>query len=358
MFIVSMLVLACSTADPSGSDSPPGPQDGAGSGDAGATDGGDAGTTGGDGGAADGGAADGGAADGGAGDGGTDEPSDYIYDEDPVQPDLTLDEVGLAVSEAVSAFVEVDPADWFAAYQEAASWQDDDCPYYIPDYQDTYGYWYWYDACTSGSGASYSGYAYGVIYDPLWSGDYYYHDYGWIYGDFASDLPDGQSLDFSGYSYNYRRDHTSGQRYWYASMTGDVVWTGPDFAGTWLSETWSLDFTIDAVGYEQYPDYSARGLSGGISGLDGTANAIYFSDVWFGTETAGSTCPDEPSGLVRIRDDAGEWYELLFHGPAESGGSSFPEDCDGCGEVWFRGTYLGDACPSFTPLHDWNGGLP
>lgn len=335
--LVLSLFLACGAPDADTDATPPGPQTqgSQGGGDAGDDPGGDGGADGGD----------------------DDLPSEYIYEDDPEQPLLTLDQVADATSEAVAAFSELDPADFFNAYDEARQQQDDDCPYYIPDYEDLYGYWYWYDSCSSGSGANWSGYAYGIVYEPYWSGDYKYTDHGWIYGDFAVDLPDGQELDFSGYSYNYRYQYRTGSVGWYGSITGDVIWTGDDFEDTWLTERWSLSFTTSSWSSGD-PSSSSRSLSGGISGLSGVANAIVFDEVWLGTELGGSSCPEEPSGVVRIRDDAGDWYELLFHGPSESGGSTFPEDCDGCGEVWFRGSYLGESCPSFTPLNDWQGVTP
>ena len=48
-----------------------------------------------------------------------------------------------------------------------------------------------------------------------------------------------------------------------------------------------------------YPQYGAYlNISGGLSGFDGTANAVYFDEVYLATEAYGSGCPIEPSGMI------------------------------------------------------------
>ena len=56
---------------------------------------------------------------------------------------------------------------------------------------------------------------------------------------------------------------------------------------------------------------------------------------------------------MSIRDADGEWYQAIFDGPAFQGAEVFPPDCDGCGEVWFRGQRLGEVCPDFSAFTDW-----
>ena len=87
----------------------------------------------------------------------------------------------------------------------------------------------------------------------------------------------------------------------------------------------------------------------------GTANSIWFDGVWIATEGQGSDCPIEPSGTISIRDDAGDWYDVEFQGPGYSGAASFPPECDGCGDVWYQGENLGQACVDFSAMTDWEG---
>jgi hypothetical protein len=71
------------------------------------------------------------------------------------------------------------------------------------------------------------------------------------------------------------------------------------------------------------------------------------------TAAWGSDCPQEPSGTLAIRDEANEWYTVAFDGPSYAGGETFPAACDGCGEVWYRGTSLGLVCPDLSTLTQW-----
>ena len=60
-------------------------------------------------------------------------------------------------------------------------------------------------------------------------------------------------------------------------------------------------------------------------------------------------------GNQQARDNAGQWYDVLFDGPLEYGEQVDPDLCDGCGQVWYRGEPLGEACVDFSHLLDWSG---
>jgi hypothetical protein len=68
---------------------------------------------------------------------------------------------------------------------------------------------------------------------------------------------------------------------------------------------------------------------------------------------SGSECSSEPGGTVSVRDAEGEWYDVTFQGPVSGSSTSFPAECDGCGEVWFRGAPIGDVCPDLSTLQTW-----
>ena len=54
-----------------------------------------------------------------------------------------------------------------------------------------------------------------------------------------------------------------------------------------------------------------------------------------------------------MRDSEGEWYDVNFQGPPYQGARVLPNDCDGCGQVYYRGELLGEVCPDFSILTDW-----
>jgi hypothetical protein len=283
-------------------------------------------------------------------------PGEYIYDEDEDAGALLApDEVSAALTEAVGAFLtDLDPFLVLAAIDDAVSFEDAGCPYYYTDYYRLYGYYYWYGGCDTEEGTSFDGYLYGIHYDPFTSSGYYYPDYGWWYGDGSVDRADGQSLEISGYWSMYQWLYSSpASAYVYVYAYGDAEWDGADYAGTWLGDAASLSYTMTGASDPQSGAWVQ--LDGGVSGLSGGTDSVWFDGVYMATAGYGSSCPQEPSGTISIRDDAGEWYDVEFQGPTYAGGSSFPPECDGCGDIWYRGTNIGQACADLSVMTDWEG---
>ncbi len=295
-------------------------------------------------------------ADTGAQDTDTDLPGEYIYDEDTAAALLGPDEVAAAVEEAVTAvFSDVDPFLVLAAVDAAVSFEDEGCPTYYDEYYTLYGYEYWYGGCETDDGSAFTGYLYGIHYEPFWSyGYYYYPDYGWWYGDMAIDRADGQSYELSGYWSMYRWEVMQpAQTYVYVYAYGEPRWEGGTYGDTWLGQGASLSYTLTGGFDPQLGSWLS--VDGGLSGLDGAANSVWFDGVYMATAGQGSSCDLEPSGTISIRDAAGDWYDVEFQGPAYVGASSFPPECDGCGDIWYQGQNIGQACPDTSRLVDWEG---
>jgi hypothetical protein len=323
------------------------------------------------------------AADGGAGDGGSDtapvdedtddgggddtdssdtgvpdedDPSEYTYDQDEFEPTLDAEQVEAALDQAFALLLQVDPNDIFDSFNKVVDAGDSSCPYYYDYYYELYGYDYWYGGCTANNGAVYDGSTYG--YDTSWDyGYYWYNRYGWWYGDFSADFsaadePSG-TFDMSGYVYFADYEYSSGSRYFSTSLTGAARSTLEDGLGTWMEQDLSLALTLSGGWYTSYGGY--LDLSGGISGFEADVQSVSFQSVHLATAGWGSDCEAEPSGTISVRDDEGEWYEVMFDGPAYTGAMVFPPDCDGCGEVWWRGESLGMVCPDIGALLDWDG---
>jgi hypothetical protein len=282
-------------------------------------------------------------------------PSDYVYDEeDDVGALLDADGVAGALEEALGSFLRVDPFLILAGVDDAVEADDATCPYHYTDYEELYGYDYWYGDCSTSDGTDFTGYLYGIHYDPFESYGYLYDNYGWWYGDMAIDRADGQRFDLSGYWSMYQYTYMYYPLvYSYAYAYGEPRWEGADYGDTWLGAGASVSFTAYAYYYEGAGTYFA--IDGGISALEGTANSIWFDGVYIATAGQGSDCPIEPSGTISIRDDAGDWYDVEFQGPAYYGAATFPPECDGCGDVWYEGSNLGQACIDFSEMTDWEG---
>jgi hypothetical protein len=134
-------------------------------------------------------------------------------------------------------------------------------------------------------------------------------------------------------------------------MYGTFRWEGDEFADQWVGQGVDASVAVSAGWYGEASTYIL--IDGTVGDLEGAANAAEFADVYRFDAAIGSSCPGEPSGSIAVRDSEGEWYTVDFDGPAFSGGTIFPADCDGCGDIWYRGVKVGQACPDFTQLSDW-----
>jgi len=279
----------------------------------------------------------------------------YVADEDAIEPLLGLDEVGAAVTEAVATAKMVDGSLLFRAYRAALDEASSSCPYMDPLYQELYSVDYWYDSCTADSGTSFNGYGYGYLYEPFWSGTYYYSDYAYFYGDAVVSWADGSEFVASGNaSYTNYDESTSNYGVMSLYTFGQFSWDADEAAGTWLAAGVSASLSTYAVDYR---GWGARMVvfDGGLSHLDGTTNAVVFDQLYAANQVYGSPCEMEPGGMVSVRDSQGEWYDVVFDGADYGSSSVFPPECDGCGHVWFRGELLGDVCPDLSGLLDWEG---
>lgn len=288
-------------------------------------------------------------------------PSDYIYEDDEVEALLTAEQVAQGISDGIVAMLSVDPDMLHDTYnamideaRTATLAGDDDCPYYYEDYYTYYGYFYWYDSCTADNDLAFSGYGYSYDYIGYTSGYYVYDDLSYLYGNLALTSPSGETFEGSGYSYHQEYLYGSNYHGIYAYVYGNWAYDGEDANGNWLTKGLGVNTYLSGSAYSGMGEpYSQLTMTGSVSGIEGDVNTIVMTDTFIYTEAYGSDCELEPSGQISVRDANGEWYDVEFQGPPYMGASVFPTDCDGCGQVWFRGEYLGEACPDFTPMTDW-----
>lgn len=287
--------------------------------------------------------------------GSDDGPPPYVADEDPVEPAWTLDEVSAAIGEAVDALRAVRGSDIFYTYAELLDSRSSTCPYTNDDYAELYGVDYWYDSCTVADGTSYSGFGYGYVNTDVVSGQYVYPLSAYLYADLAIGRADGSVFNAAGSaSQSIYQDTYYGYEVNSFSAGGEFNWDAPEAAGTWLADGLSLSISELMLHYPG-TEYRYVYVDGGVSRLRGMSDTVEFDALYAATAAAGSPCEAEPGGTIRVRDATGEWYEVYFHGPQYGTATSFPPECDGCGEVWFRGERLGEVCPDLAGLYDWEG---
>jgi hypothetical protein len=282
------------------------------------------------------------------------EPAPYIVpEEDPPEAEFSAGDVEAAIGEAVALGLGLRGADVFPSYFAAMAGADENCPnYYEQD-----GNVYWYDVCTSSAGTQYNGYSFYYRYDATDVG------YGQLYtGDAISGVAQvadaqGHLFEAGGTAYDVRIDG-DGYVYWYSIAQGAFSYDGPEAEGTWLQSGMSPDMTQIAY---WYPDAGAKGyvLQGSVSGLTSGFSSAVFDDVTVLDPTmasyAGGNCPEEPGGVVSLRDADGNWYDVVFDGYTDTNPLTPAAQCDGCGEAYFRGEALGSVCVDFTGLNGWEG---
>lgn len=279
----------------------------------------------------------------------------YVFDEEaPPAPALAPEELEAAVEEAVARAFTLNASPVFPAYAAAMAGAEAGCP----DWYEADGNVYWYDQCTASTGARFEGYSFYQVYADTPSGDGGFLDGEAVYGVAQVTTADGHTFEAGGSAYAYSVDYydADGVTVAYSAIAsavaGAFLWDGPEADGTWLGSAISPDLSMYAL---IAPAYDARGawLDGGLSGLGGAVDTVVFEDLFLYDAVLGSTCPTEPGGLVSVRDGNGDWYDVLFDGPAEYGATSDVALCDGCGVAFFRGEEVGTVCADFGPLLAW-----
>lgn len=283
-------------------------------------------------------------------------PSDYVFDEDPEEqpPAMERSELEAGLVELFAVLRSVDPVLMHEVYEDLRQdSEDEDCPWYDPNYYDLYDQHYWYDYCTSASGREFAGYGISYYYLDYLSGDYEYDPLAYFYGDGTITSASGSTFSASGYAYSqlYRYLYSDDQ-YGYAYLSGSYHQAGEEGEGTWLSDSLTLELEQSSwsnppAGIQQWS------LDGSLAYEGQQLVAADFEAFIAMSAAAGTDCPEEPGGAVSVRDAAGNWYDIQFQGAPYAGASVFPLECDGCGEVVLRGEVLYKVCPDFSALTAW-----
>jgi hypothetical protein len=249
------------------------------------------------------------------------EPVPYIVDEvDVPAPAATTDELSAWITEAIAVAWTVDPAPVLEAYAEVTASRDEYCPYFIGDDVQAQ----WYGECESYDGGAFQGYG---------GHDYYEGDDGWqevVYTSGTIETPDGFLFEGGGSAYRGGTADEFGTTTAYAGIQGSFAYDGPAAEGTWLAD--GTDVALQRV--FQAGQFGQFHMLEGAVTLEGRSVAL--SQVLF----FGLACAIEPGGMISVRGDDG-WYDVLFDTDFQA---IDPAACDGCGEAYYRGEYVGPVC--------------
>lgn len=287
------------------------------------------------------------------------EPSAWSYEADPEPtPTLALADIGMAVEELIDTVLETNASPVLFGYDSVMLSSDDYCPYAYA-YDDFSGpgldTTLWYGGCETGSGAVFDGYAFHVVYDEYYvsDGDLTY-DGTYVFGQL--EVIDDQGRTFRAGGGAYALEAHTGEsadtpiELHQSIVSGTFSWDG-DEGSSWLSTDLLPDLTLTSYWWPEH-DSGYLYLHGGASGLGGTVDTVVLDELQIADAALG-WCDKEPYGQASVRDDDGNWYDVVYDGQTWDSPALGDGTCDGCGAVYFRGDYLGEACSDFSPLVSW-----
>ena len=277
------------------------------------------------------------------------EPAPYIVDDDGSGPaDVDLAEAEAALQDALSTALTVTAVPIQEGYEAAMDGEDDRCPYYYTTPDGTY----WYDNCVSDAGTEFNGYAFAYAgvgipdaYTPGALVDY------WSAFGAATVLDSGGDLLELGGSAYVAHSYGAGFQTWTSVVQGTFQWDGPEAGNTWLDSDIDPDFAMYGYAVDTLPG-AVMYVDGGLGNLDG-GWAVAFDENQIISDSLGSSCGTELSGVIGIRTPEGVWVDVLFDGEPDIEAEVDPGLCDGCGEAWVQGAAVGTVCVDATVLLDW-----
>lgn len=260
-------------------------------------------------------------------------------------PTFDANDIASAISIAMAQIPDLNAAPIIDVYTSFLDQTTDTCPQWSL-YQD---YPYWYDNCTTADGVVFEGYGLLVEYDEYEANDYLYTGYQ-LNSVATLTTTDGQTLTLSGAT-DLLFATNGAVNIFYSQIPAGTSWQGQSTA-SWLDDAASPSL------YTYYTQDSSTGLrallvDGSIAVNAGDISDVVLHDVHLLDDPSGSLCSTEPAGMVSVRNTGGQWYDLIFDGPASTAEQVPDALCDGCAVAWFQGQSLGDVCVDFSSLMDW-----
>jgi hypothetical protein len=279
----------------------------------------------------------------------------YIYDEDlsSIRPQMSVAEVEAAIQEAFGLARNYPATPVLEAYNDAMDARSNNCPAYYDSGTESN----WYDECTTWDGTIYSGYVYTGISPPTYDGQgNTTSESWWLYAGAVIETESGERLELTGSASHWWEDTEWGLAQG-RHLSGNFHASGGAAAGTWLADEISPDLSVGTWYGSGIWGTKSISLNGVVFITAEKAALVAFDHLKaYGDVEWSVECSEEPAGIASVRGNEGYWYDVLFDGLGDEAPEEAvlaPEDCDGCGRLFFRGEYLGQACVDTTPLLDW-----
>jgi len=280
------------------------------------------------------------------------ESAAYITDDDTTEiPDLNPSYFSGVIDEAIAAVMSLRTSPISQGYIAATAGGDTDCP----TLAENNGVAYWIDTCVSDDGTRFDGVGTITTFEDFTNEGGYTYTGMQMYAVATVTDPEGHTFQGTGSAADLRGTGPYGEWIQFVQIEGDFSWDGPEAAGTWLESDLSADIAMmastDPTGWRNL------GLDGVVQGLY-AADAVIFHDLQVLSGLPDDSCTPEPTGAISVRDLDGNWIDLEFHGPEEG---QWPPDeaaCDGCAQAWYLGLDMGQVCPKFNLLRNWEGPHP
>lgn len=241
-------------------------------------------------------------------------PSAWSYGAD-AEATLPLDAATFdaALAEVLAVVPRYDPLDLMVVYADHLRLATGGCPTFEPASAQTS----WSGDCVSEHDAHFDGW--GVS---TWGRGVADPDGGTCADDaflFAfARITDALDVELTTFGTATYRDcvRTDGVHHWVGQLIGNFGF--PVGAGAWLDTLQAVELDVTA---EDAAGVHTMTVDGGLSQLPGPLASVWLGALTFDAE---GVCPAEPTGDVRVWDDAGVPYVVHF-----DGGTA----CDGCGAV-------------------------
>jgi hypothetical protein len=274
---------------------------------------------------------------------------------------LTTAEVEEAVQTWLPALLGLAIDDAQSAYLHVTQTFDDDspCPEYVEEHTgEGYRTRYWGFYQETGSCQTEGG-----DYLNAYGEEYFYTTVSAVgTDDWTELLLEGTIVSAEGYTltgYAYLDDqlytYRNGDQYWYRGLIGDLDWSGSttwsdgSVAGSWLDKGQGAHLEMNA---DRSGTKTMLYGSGGLDGIPGPVSALSIEGFVLGSEPW-TPCGLEPAGWLSVADVEGAWYTITWDAPTEAAPDRPAEACDGCGELMFGETSVGEVCLDLSALVGW-----
>ncbi len=259
---------------------------------------------------------------------------EYLHSFEDSSPPPDINALEDILMESIEAIKQINVLPVMDLYETFFSQASDHCPRWFTNNDGTF----WSDSCTANSGVTFQGVGFIDNFTDRIDPDGNTLSGSSIYCEGTITGADGRQLNCSGTVQYVNGVNPDGAPFIttyidpYSTLINGVLTSYPKHN----------EFSINTEQFSYTYYNSVLYLEDGIVTFDGN-----------GLSSVGE-CTIEPNGIQSIQlntADNEEWVFLQWHGPQDDQIFNV-EDCDGCADVYYKGSYLGQVCADFTSWND------